>query len=176
MIRDNLRTKSVDGLREHHEGSHANEESLRFRVHLDHPVEDGNEYGRRQDEGGEVGELLGDEVHIGAIRAVEVLSQEDLGGHSIGKISAWCPLNIFLKFSDMNLKPFKFLYRIGSRKLQAERVYHGEHVLEGHVDDDQDEDAVDVRHRFRCNGILVKVDESEENCGELENEIKTCQF
>ena len=75
--------------------------------------------------------LLGDEVDIGAVRAVEVLPQED-------------------------------------RQLQAERVDHGEHVLEGQLDDDQDEDAVDVRHRLRGHGVLVEIDDPEEHRGELE--------
>ena len=129
-----LRTKSVDGLCEHHSGSHADEEAVDVRVQLDHPVEDGDEHGRRQDERGEVGELLGDEVDVGAVRAVEVLPQED-------------------------------------RQLQTERVDHGEHVLEGQLDDDQDEDAVDVRHRLRGHGILVEIDDPEEHRGELDGSM-----
>ena len=105
--------KSVDSQREHHHARHTNEEALRVGVQLDHPVKDGDKHCRRQDEGGEVCELLADEVDVGAVAAVEVLPQEDrqlqakrvdhgedvLGGISIGIFTFGRLDRLFVVFS-----------------------------------------------------------------------------
>ena len=71
----------------HEEGqSGAHGKASGVRVEADHPVEDHVEYDRGDEEEGQLGELLGDEVHVDAVHVVLLLTQEDgdLGAEDVG--------------------------------------------------------------------------------------------
>lgn len=53
------------------------------------------------------------------------------------------------------------------RQLQAEGIDHSEHVLEGKLDDDEDEDTVDVRHSLGGHRVLVEVHNAKQYRSEL---------
>ena len=71
----------------HEEGqSGAHGEAGGVRVEADHPVEDHVEDDRGDEEEGQLGELLGDEVHVDAVHVVLLLAQEygDLSAEDVG--------------------------------------------------------------------------------------------
>ena len=64
-------------LRDQDDGDDAGDEVVDIGVEADHVVIDGHEEDGREEEDGQVGQLLGQEVDVGAVGASAVLADED---------------------------------------------------------------------------------------------------